>query len=120
MEIEKERQEAQERLADSKDGGRNKIMPRYQYDERLKRDMECDIPDSKLFLEIGFNKTPEDQIKHYRRYFQKELENVEEVMQDSPFLTEKIFRIKQSKSLFAADSNADNVSVVAGEFKGLV
>ena len=53
----------------SKDGANNVIKPKYKYDERLKVDVEVDIPDSKLFMEVGFNKTKEDENKHYRRYY---------------------------------------------------
>lgn len=41
-------------------------------------------------------------------------------MHESPFLAEKIYRVKQSKSLFGSENNSDNVATVSGEFKGLV
>jgi len=69
------RAEAQEELAKSKFGALNKIMPQYKFDERLKLDVEVDKPDPNLFIEVGYNKNPEDKVKHYRRYYNDELEN---------------------------------------------
>ena len=45
-------------------------------------------------MPIGYDRTKDDGIKHYRRYYPDELENIEEVMQKSPFLKENIYRMK--------------------------
>jgi hypothetical protein len=56
-------------------------------------DKEVDIPPEHLFAEIGFNRTKDDQIKHYRRYYTKELEDCSEVMPASPFSLEPMYRV---------------------------
>jgi hypothetical protein len=70
---------------------------------------------------IGYNKTAEDKVKHYRRYYPDALENTE-VMPGCPFLRETIFRMQeQGGGLFGgANDPSQNVSVKAGIFKGLV
>lgn len=60
-------------------------MPRYTVDERLKIHREIDHPPSSLFIGLGFNQVPEDNRKHYRRYFPDELENVKYIMPKKPF-----------------------------------
>ena len=36
-------------------------------------------------MAIGFNQNPEDKIKHYRRFYPDELENIDDMMGDKPF-----------------------------------
>lgn len=74
-------------------------------------------------MPVGYNRVPKDGLKHYRKFYTDELENVKEVMPNKPFLEEQIFRMnKESAGLFGGGSNdsKDNVSVDAGKFKGLV
>lgn len=54
---EADRVKAQEELEQSKDGTSNVIYPRTKWDERLKVDREVEVPPSKLFMCIGYNKT---------------------------------------------------------------
>jgi len=44
-------------------------MPRFEHDERLGIDVETAIQDPALFMPIGYNREPNDGMKHYRRYF---------------------------------------------------
>jgi len=75
------------------DGQNIKVDPQYQWDERLGIDVECDIPDPKLFMPLGYDRkpkeggkrSPDDIKKHYRRYYTQELENNEEVMGEPVF-----------------------------------
>jgi hypothetical protein len=39
----------------SKDGFSNVTKPRYKFDERLKIDVEVNIPPDSLFMPIGYN-----------------------------------------------------------------
>jgi hypothetical protein len=100
------------------------IYPTYKFDERLKVDREVDIPPANMFFELGYNRTKEDKIKHYRKFFNNELELVDEVMPGgSPFMLEPVFRMEQKNAgLFGNSSNdSENTSsVVSGKFKGLV
>lgn len=61
------------------------IPPEYAYDERLKINREVNQPPATLFMPIGFNQNPEDKIKHYRRFYADELENIDDMMGDKPF-----------------------------------
>ena len=81
------------------------------------------MPPTDLFIKVGYNKTKDDGIQHYRRYFTDELENCREVMPASPFLHEDITRAeKKSAGLFGdADANpASSLIKKTGMFKGLV
>lgn len=108
----------------------NRVEPIYKYDERLKIDVEDEAPPSSLFKAIGYNKSREDNIKHYRRYYPDELENVKDKhgqpIINSPFIKENIFRSKPVKSggflgnLFSGDGGSEFVSINVGHFKGTV
>lgn len=108
----------------------NKVMPLYKYDERLKIDREVDFPPSSLFKAIGYDKNPSDEVKHYRRYYPDELENVKDKngmpIINSPFIKETIFRSKPVKSggllgnLFSGDTGSEFISINVGHFKGTI
>jgi hypothetical protein len=116
--------EAKEKMRTNKNATRTVIYPTYKFDERLKVDREVDIPDPNMFFELGYNRTPEDKIKHYRRFWTNELELVEEVMPGGgPFMLEPAYRMEQKNAgLFGGgdDDSENNVSVVSGHFKGMV
>ena len=112
---------AQEELETRKDGASNKIMPSYKINERLMIDVEDSPPPADVFMAVGYNREPKDGLKHYRKFYTDELENVKEVMPTKPFLEEMVFRMKESGGLFGGSDDAkDNVSIDAGKFKGLV
>lgn len=71
---------------------KNVLMPKYAYDERLRINREIDPPPASLYIGLGFNKTPEESKRHYRRYYPDELENVKEVMSKKPFHESKVTR----------------------------
>ena len=75
-------------MKNNKDQANNVLIPKFKFDERLKVDKEVDIPSDKVFMPIGYNRARDDGKKQYRRYYPDELENIPEVMQASPFLTE--------------------------------
>ena len=105
-------------------------MPRYKYDERLRVEVEVDKPPPSLFKAIGYNKKPTDGVKHYRRYYPDELENVKDKygipIINSPFIKENIYRSKPVKSggflgnMFGGDGGQEFVSINAGHFKGAI
>lgn len=111
---------------------KNVIMPRYTVDERLKISREIDPPPASLFIGLGFNQKPEDNKKHYRRYFPDELENVKEIMPEKPFHEDPVMRGQQrglSKgmlaSFFSFRQNKDETGEISnlkqvGKFKGLI
>jgi len=59
---------------------KNILYPKYQFDERLKINREVNKPPSTLYFELGYNEThptdPKLEKKHYRRYYDDELENI--------------------------------------------
>ena len=55
---------------------KNVVIPLYADDERLKIKREVRPPPASLFIGLGFNQTPSDNKKHYRRYYPDELENI--------------------------------------------
>ena len=62
------------------------LKPEYKLDERLNVHRECNIPPSTLYMPLGWDEVPEDNRKHYRRFFPDELEYVTEIMpKQSPF-----------------------------------
>ena len=90
-------------------------------------------PPSTLYYEVGFDKAPpekpEDGNKHYRRYYEDELENVKEIFSRFPFHTSDVIR-GQSRGLskgffswgFLAKKTDESGQVsnqkVVGKFKG--
>ena len=63
-------------MKENKEATRNLIMPTYNYDLRLKVDVEVDQPSPKLFITVGYNRIIGDSLKHYRRFYPEELEKV--------------------------------------------
>ena len=74
-------------------------MPVYQLDPRLKikRDAQVDFVSKEVYMEVGYdgivseNSEPSG-MKHYRKYYEDELENNKELFKRSPFYTAPIFR----------------------------
>lgn len=62
--------------------------------------------------------------RHYRKYYNKELEKETDVMGESPFLHENIYRVKKVNSGFFGFGGSTNPNdfkpVCTGRFKGLV
>ncbi len=89
--IAREAEAAQQRAeteASQKAGGREiKLVafPTYKMDERLGCFRECDQPDTILFEELGWDRTPGENEpgegqKHYRKFVPKELEKEKKIM----------------------------------------
>lgn len=55
-------------------------MPEYQLDTRLNVHREVNIPPESMFMGLGWDETPDQKKRHYRRFFPDELENVTAVM----------------------------------------
>jgi hypothetical protein len=47
--------------------------------------VECNIPPSEIYIPIGYDQTHESHVKHYRKYYDNELEDVKEIMSFKPF-----------------------------------
>jgi hypothetical protein len=87
-------------------------------------DREVDIPSANIFFELGYNRTKDDNIKHYRRFYNNELELVEEIMPGgSPFKLEPAYRTEQKNGGLFGGGDFDSMnssSIVSGKFKGLI
>jgi|688.fasta_scaffold2604746_1 hypothetical protein len=66
------------------DGAKTIIMPAYELDKRLGVDREVDLPPDSLFIGLGWDEDRTTLRRHYRQYFNKELEKVEEVFPEGP------------------------------------
>lgn len=60
------------------------------------------MPPESLFMGLGWDETPADARRHYRRYYNDELENIKEVMPEStPF---NVFTLKRGQTRGASKS----------------
>lgn len=63
-------------------------MPQYETDQRLKVDREIDPPPQEIFMGLGWDENRDTGRRHYRHYYNDELEFVKEVFpKPSPFNT---------------------------------
>ena len=106
--------------------GKNVVIPEYKFDSKLKIFRENNVPPKEFFLPLGFNPDHQSVDKHYRKYYEDELEEVPGLFK-SPFKKCPIIRGQQrglSKSWFKKDKldEQGQVSTVkeVGEFKGVV
>ena len=131
--IEDERQRAEEDLIkEGADTSKTIIMPQYKLDERLKVDREVNPPPSNLFIGLGWDEDRNTKRKHYRLYFNDELENNKEIFpQKSPFHSYELKRgqsrgIKKGGMMSMFKSKKQDASgqvsteKVVGFFKGII
>ena len=79
---EDERSKAEEECDEVK----NIIWPKYELDETLAVDREVDVPPAALFLGLGWDEDRTTVRRHYRRYYNCELEKQKDVLpNESPF-----------------------------------
>lgn len=61
-------------------------MPEYQHDADMGVDREVNPPPAALFIPLGWDENSETKRKHYRRFYNDELEKVTDVLpKPSPF-----------------------------------
>jgi hypothetical protein len=64
----------------------NIIMPKYERDDILSVDREFEIPPPALFLGLGWDEDSETKRRHYRRFYNCDLEKEKSVLpNESPF-----------------------------------
>jgi hypothetical protein len=73
------------------------LYPKYEFDDRIKMKREVKPkPPNSIFYELGFDTNPPDNVeegnKHYRRFYDDELENVDEIFPKKAFHTVNIIR----------------------------
>lgn len=107
--------------------GENVIYPTYHLDERLKIYREDVPPPKDAFIAIGYDPKPDSRQKHYRRFYEDELENIKEVIPKAPFQSFDVLR-GQSRGLskgWFTNKQTDEAGQVTnvkkvGQFKGIV
>ena len=107
--------------------GKNVVYPTYHYDDRLKMHREDIPPPKTVFMPIGYDPNHNSKQKHYRRFYEDELENIKEVIPNSPFQSFDIMRGQSrglSKSWFKSQQTDETGQITnlkqVGDFKGIV
>lgn len=110
----------------------NIIMPKYKKDEILDCDREISKPPETLYIGLGWDEDSTTERKHYRRFFNDELENVKSVLAiSSPFQTYEIKRGQTrgaSAGVFASlfnevkedESGQVSTEELMGKFKAVI
>ena len=90
---------------------------------------EVNPPPPNLYMGLGYDDEPEDNRRHYRRYYNDELENVKDIMGEPPFIC---YDLKKGQSRgasgswwpFGGDKEDESGSVdteqTVGKFKCLI
>ena len=124
-----ERTRAKEDIIRSgEDASKTIVFPKYKMDERLKIYKEVDPPSSKLYIGLGWDENRDSNVKHYRKYYEDELENDRELFASvSPFNTYTMKKGQArgaSTGMFSAakkdDSGQASTEVSVGIFKGII
>ena len=116
--------------AESEDGMKSIVLPSYEWDDRLKIMREVKKPPPTVYTELGFNDEYTDGRKHYRRFYDDELENDKDIFKKPTFHTFDIQR-GQSRgnkkgffSMFSAPETDDSGQIstikTVGKFKGRI
>jgi hypothetical protein len=77
---------------------KNIQFPSYVYDDRLKimKEDNTTAPPPTIYKKIGFDLIPPEDVskgnKHYRRFYDDELENIQEIFPKKPFHQSDIYR----------------------------
>lgn len=108
-------------------------MPSYTQDKRLKVDREINQPHKAMYIGLGWDEDRETKRKHYRQFYENELEFIEEIFPNgpSPFNTEKIIRgqsrgiskgglLGMFKSQKQDESGQVSTIQTVGFFKGII
>jgi hypothetical protein len=104
------------------------VDPKYKLDERLKIDREYGEPSKELYIGLGWDETKDEGKKHYRRYYNTELEKVKEIFPvETPFNSYKLKKGQArgtSGGLFSSGkkdaSGQASTEQCVGIFKGIL
>ena len=110
----------------------NIVMPSYECDTFLECDREINKPPESQYIGLGWDEDSSTERKHYRRFYNDELENVKDVLGiGSPFNTYQITR-GQSRGAKAGllasifnevkedESGQVDTTEVMGKFKAVI
>ena len=102
MEVQREKEQADFARKGGSVAFRVFVKPQYYLDTRLNVHRECNIPPESLYMGLGWDETPEDERKHYRKYYTQELEFTKDVMPvETPF---DQFHLKRGQTRGASKS----------------
>ena len=91
--VDEKKREMEAFRAQGNSSAANIIMPKYKHDDILDCDREINKPPETLYIGLGWDEDSTTERKHYRRFFNDELENVKDVLAiSSPFQTYEIKR----------------------------
>lgn len=118
---------AQKLIEQMKYVGEYIVYPTYTFDERLKIHREDIPPPKEIYMAVGYDPKHDSKQKHYRRFYEDELENINEIMPRSPFQSYEITK-GQSRGLsnsWFSDDEVDDAGQVSnirnvGYFKGII
>jgi len=71
---------------------KNIIKPVYKLDELLNVQREVSKPPDSLYIGLGWDEDPGENKRHYRRFYDDELENVKDLMGEPPFICYELKR----------------------------
>lgn len=92
--------------------------PKFKEDTKMRRLVEIDRPDPSHFMQIGYNRAPNDGKMHYRFYLKKELE-ASMLINDSPFHYFNLVRGKRTLFDWGHLKPEERIDIT-GKFKGLI
>jgi hypothetical protein len=108
---------------DTRDGV-NVLMPQYEKDKRLGVLRETNEPPASTYIGLGWDETPDQKRRHYRKFYMTELENNERVIRSKPFNEYIIVRGETrgngAPAAFLGDSVIHYDEKIVGRFKGIV
>jgi len=108
---------------------KNIMKPQYRMDDTLKVMREITKPPDSLYIGLGWDESPEESKRHYRRYCADELENNKELMGEPPFIQ---YLLKKGQTRGASkgwwpfngqkedESGSINTEQIMGKFKCLI
>ena len=114
------------KLTHRKGVNKNIILPVYQMDKRLKLKREVNPPHEGMFIGLGWDPEPdEEQVRHYRKFYPDELEQVTEIMETpSPFNKYDLHKGQKrgaGHNWFAVGTKKEkDTTKYMGKFKGIV
>ena len=136
--LERDKEESEKAMRDTEDQrakaeeecdeNANITWPKYEFDDVLAVDREVDIPPKELFLGLGWDEDSTTKRRHYRRYYNRELEKQKDVLpNESPFNQYDLKRGQSrgaKKSFFGTQkqdaSGQVDTTQITGRFKAVI
>lgn len=82
MEASKAELQRERDAAGLEDESKITLMPKYEKDHKLNIDREINVPPESIYIGLGWDADANSKRKHYRMYYNTELEKVKEIFMD--------------------------------------